>query len=45
MASTVGSAITGYHGDVFKVDDAVEKINSSSQNGIEDVIRHIGVDG
>jgi hypothetical protein len=42
LASTVGSAITGYHGDVQKNDDLVEKINSSSQNGIDDVIRHFG---
>ena len=42
MASTVGSAITGYHGDVQKSDDLVEKINSSSQNGIDEVIRHSG---
>lgn len=42
MASTVGSSITGYHGDVQKNDDLVEKINSSSQNGIDDVIRHFG---
>jgi predicted phage terminase large subunit-like protein len=42
LASTVGSAITGYHGDVQKSDDLVEKINSSSQNGIDDVIRHAG---
>jgi hypothetical protein len=42
LASTVGSSITGYHGDVQKTDDPVEKINSSSQNGIDDVIRHFG---
>lgn len=42
LASTVGSAITGYHGDVEKCDDLVEKLNSSSQNGIDDVIRHFG---
>lgn len=42
LASTVGSAITGYHGDVFKCDDLVEKLNSGSQNGIDDVIRHFG---
>ena len=42
LASTVGSAITGYHGDVQKSDDLVEKINSSSQNGIDEVIRHAG---
>jgi predicted phage terminase large subunit-like protein len=42
QASTVGSSITGYHGDVQKNDDLVEKINSSSLNGIEDVIRHFG---
>jgi predicted phage terminase large subunit-like protein len=42
LATTVGSAITGYHGDVQKTDDAVEKINSSSQTGIDDVIRHAG---
>jgi len=42
LASTVGSAITGYHGDVLKCDDLVEKLNSSSQNGIDDVIRHFG---
>lgn len=42
MASTVGSSITGYHGDVQKNDDLVEKINSSSQNGIDDVTRHFG---
>lgn len=45
LATTVGSAITGYHGDVFKCDDMVEKINSSSQNGIADVIRHAGAMG
>lgn len=42
LASTVGSAITGYHGDVQKSDDLVEKTNSSSQNGIDEVIRHSG---
>ena len=42
LASTVGSAITGYHGDVQKSDDLVEKINSASQNGIDEVIRHAG---
>ena len=42
LASTVGSAITGYHGDVQKSDDLVEKINSSSENGIDEVIRHSG---
>lgn len=42
LASTVGSAITGYHGDVFFNDDLVEKINSGSQNGIDEVIRHFG---
>jgi predicted phage terminase large subunit-like protein len=42
LATTVGSAITGYHGDVQKTDDAVEKINSSSQTGIDEVIRHAG---
>lgn len=40
QASTVGSAITGYHGDVFKADDMVEKINSSNPSGIESVIYH-----
>jgi predicted phage terminase large subunit-like protein len=42
LATTVGSAITGYHGDVQKTDDAVEKVNSSSQPGIDEVIRHAG---
>lgn len=40
--STVGSAITGYHGDVFKPDDMVEKINASTQAGIDSVIYHFG---
>lgn len=42
QASTVGSSITGYHGDVQKLDDLVEKVNSSSQNGIDEVIRDFG---
>jgi predicted phage terminase large subunit-like protein len=41
-ASTVGSAITGYHGDVFKADDMVEKINSGTPTGIQSVIYHFG---
>lgn len=40
--STVGSSITGYHGDVFKCDDMVEKENSKTNTGIEDVIYHFG---
>lgn len=40
--STVGSAITGYHGDVQKSDDLVEKQNSSTPRGIGDVIYHFG---
>lgn len=40
--STVGSAITGYHGDVFKPDDMVEKINASTESGIDSVIYHFG---
>ena len=40
--STVGSAITGYHGDVQKTDDPVEKQNSSTPRGIEDVKWHFG---
>jgi predicted phage terminase large subunit-like protein len=40
--STVGSAITGYHGDVQKSDDLVEKQNSSTPRGIEDVKWHFG---
>jgi predicted phage terminase large subunit-like protein len=40
--STVGSAITGYHGDVFKPDDMVEKINASTDGGIDSVIYHFG---
>ena len=40
--STVGSSITGYHGDVQKSDDMVEKINSSTDGGIDSVIFHFG---
>lgn len=40
--STVGSAITGYHGDIQKSDDLVEKQNSSTPRGIEDVKWHFG---
>lgn len=40
--STVGSAITGYHGDVQICDDMVEKQNSSTPRGIGDVIYHFG---
>lgn len=40
--STVGSAITGYHGDVQKCDDMVEKQNVSTPRGISDVIYHFG---
>ena len=36
--STVGSAITGYHGDVQKSDDMVEKINAYTQGGIYSVV-------
>ena len=42
QASTVGSSITGYHGDVEKNDDLVDLINSSSRKGIDDVIRYFG---
>lgn len=42
LVSTVGSSITGYHGDVQKNDDLVEKENSKTPGGIQDVIYHFG---
>lgn len=44
-AGTVGKAATGGHPDVEKMDDLVEKINSSSQAGIDATIQHFGALG